>query len=220
MSKIVLKIENLIQYFRNYEFSQFVDFNPFVTHINFHINENEIFGIVGQSGSGKTTLGRCLIGLNTTMTGKIIYKNQDLIPLNQDGNNPFRKEIQMIFQNPRSALNMNMTTYELIREAVALINKDKNEIEKITEKLIVQFELVNIRNQYPYLLSGGERRRVGIARVLALSPKILIADEPVSMLDASIRTEVMNLMEDLQKKYNLTYIFITHDLAQARYIGR
>ncbi|MCK5682885.1 ABC transporter ATP-binding protein [bacterium] len=213
MNDNILEIKNLTQYFRNSgSSSPMLSFVPFIENVSFDVKKNEIFGIVGQSGSGKTTLGRCLIGLNTAVQGSIIYNGQNLISLNQKGDNPFRKKIQMIFQNPRSALNMNMTVYELILEAVSLIENEKKQIVERSDKLIKQFELTNIKGQFPYELSGGERRRVGIARVLALAPEVLIADEPVSSLDVSIKGMIIELLMKYREESGATVIFITHDI--------
>lgn len=208
----VLQIKNLTQYFRHYKSASEVEFKPFIQDVSFGLEENEIFGIVGESGCGKTTLGRCLIGLINTASGDIIYGQQNLLLLNGKRSKEIRTQIQMIFQNPRSALNMNMTVLELIDEAVRIVLHDPEDIQQRIQHIIQDTKLENILHQYPFQLSGGERRRVGVGRILALEPRIIIADEPVSSLDVSIKGLIVDLLVKYQQRTKSTIVFITHDL--------
>jgi ABC-type oligopeptide transport system ATPase subunit len=208
----ILEINNLTQYFRHFKSAAEMTFVPFVRNISFKLSENEIFGIVGESGCGKTTLGRCLIGLINSVDGEIIYNNTNLVSFNGKIPQKTRTEIQMIFQNPRSALNMNMNVYELIEEAVSIICQEPVEIKKRIDQIVDDTKLQNILYQFPFQLSGGERRRVGVGRILALEPRIIIADEPVSSLDVSIKGLIVDLLLNYQKRTKATIVFITHDL--------
>jgi len=211
-SQPILEIHNLNQYFRDFKSVNAIRFTRFLKDINLTINKGETIGIVGESGCGKTTLGRCIVGLISTITGEIQFKGENIT--NLQNNNPTidRKKIQMIFQNPRSSLNINLTVRELIEEAVQLTVSDQSEVQKEVNTLLSKMKLNGREDQYPYELSGGERRRVGLARMMAVKPEVIIADEPVSSLDVSIKGFIIQLIRNYQKEKNATLLFITHDI--------
>lgn len=194
-----------------------------VDGVNFNINEGEVFCLVGESGSGKTTLARLIAKLIPPTDGKIYYKGVDIVSMNNKKFRPLRKEIQMIFQNPYEALDPRMRIYDSLMEPLKLHKKTLKGIdpdERIREAMEdVRLDPDEYIWKFPHELSGGERQRVAIARALILKPTLLIADEPVSMLDASVRSSILNLLMDLKAEYNLTLLYITHDLAQAWYLG-
>jgi len=192
--------------------------------ISFNINKGETFGIVGESGCGKTTTGKALLALlpRKLIKGKISFKGVDLSSYSARELRQFRKDAQIIFQNPITSLNPRMNIGDILAEPYLIHDKSKNkaEIEKETDNLL---ELVSLskyeKNKYPTLLSGGQGRRVGIARALALHPQFLVCDEPTSGLDVSISAEIINLMKDIQKQFNLTYLWISHNLRIVSYVS-
>lgn len=192
-----------------------------VDDISLEIYKNETLALVGESGCGKSTLGRLIIKLLDPTEGEVYYKESNIATLNKEGINKFRKQVQIIFQDPYASLNPRMKVVDLIREPLRTHNiaKKKEQIEKVAELM----NLVGIRTEYmtryPHQFSGGQRQRIGIARALALNPELLICDEPVSALDVSIQSQILNLLKKLQEKFNLTYLFISHDLAVVRYIS-
>jgi peptide/nickel transport system ATP-binding protein len=192
--------------------------------VSFAIPRGKIFGIVGESGSGKTTTGRAILRLEEPTAGSVTIEGEDIIKLGKEELKKRRREMQIIFQDPFESLNPKMTIYELVVEPLEIhrIGKDDEEKRKLVSEALEEVQLIPPEDflfRYPHELSGGQRQRVAIARALILRPKFIVADEPVSMLDVSIRTEVLNLMLDLQEKLGLTYLFITHDLAIARYMS-
>ena len=191
-----------------------------VNDISFSIYENETFGIVGESGCGKSTLGRTIIQLLKPTSGKVFYKGTDLCTLSKEEMRKLRMEIQIIFQDPYSSLNPRMTVKELIQAPLDIFspmnNTQKLEATKsIMHKVGLSEEYLS---KYPHEFSGGQRQRIMIARALILKPKFIFCDEPVSALDVSVRAQVLNLMKDLQKEFNLTYMFISHDLSVIRFL--
>jgi len=195
-----------------------------IDDISFSITRGEIFGIVGESGSGKTTTGRAILRLEEPTSGSVTFEGTDIIELNKDEMKKLRREMQLIFQDPFESLNPKMTIYEAVVEPLEIhkIGKSDDERRGLVSAALKEVQLIPPEDflfRYPHELSGGQRQRVAIARALILRPKFIVADEPVSMLDVSIRTEVLNLMLDLQEKFGLTYLFITHDLAIARYMS-
>ncbi|UYZ23213.1 ABC transporter ATP-binding protein [Mesobacillus jeotgali] len=193
-----------------------------VDGINLKVNKGETLGIVGESGCGKSTVGRTIIRLYEPTDGKIIFNGQDISHLSEsDLRKDVRKNIQMIFQDPFASLNPRKTLRSIIREPLDThqIFKGKERdahVEGLLEKVGLNASFIN---RYPHEFSGGQRQRIGIARTLALNPELIIADEAVSALDVSIQAQIINLMEDLQEEFGLTYIFISHDLSVVRHIS-
>ncbi len=195
-----------------------------VDGINFTIPRGSIFGIVGESGSGKTTAGRVVLRLVEPTSGSIYFNGEDITKFDTEKMKGLRREMQLIFQDPFESLNPRMTIYEAVVEPLEIhkIGNSNEERRKLVSEALEEVQLIPPEDflfRFPHELSGGQRQRVAIARALILRPKFIVADEPVSMLDVSIRTEVLNLMLDLQEKFGLTYLFITHDLAIARYMS-
>ena len=195
-----------------------------VDGIDFTIQRGSTFGVVGESGSGKTTVGRVVLRLVEPTEGSVYFNGENVFKADKEKMKKLRREMQLIFQDPFESLNPRMTIYEAVVEPLDIHNIGKSDEEK--RKLVVEaleeVQLIPPEDflfRYPHELSGGQRQRVAIARALILRPKFIVADEPVSMLDVSIRTEVLNLMLDIQQRLGLTYLFITHDLAIARYMS-
>jgi len=192
-----------------------------VDDVNFIIEEGETVGLVGESGCGKSTLGRTLIHLNESTDGQILYKGKDVTRLKKRELVEYRKDVQMIFQDPFSSLDPRQTVQDIIEEPLRLAGKfSKGELK---EKTIALMDTVGIekrlRMSYPHELDGGRRQRVGIARALALDPKFIVCDEPVSALDVPIQAQILNLLMDLQETRGLTYLFITHDMSVVKHIS-
>ena len=218
--KKLLEVKNLKQYFP-------IDKNSVVKavdDITFHIYEGETFGLVGESGSGKSTTGRAIIRLYDPTAGEIIFdgKNISNHKLDKDVKAFVNKNMQMIFQDPMACLNPRMTVMDIIAEGLDIhgLCKNKEERAKTVYELL---RTVGLNEQhagrYPHEFSGGQRQRIGIARSLAIQPKFIIADEPISALDVSIQAQVVNLLRKLQKEKGLTYLFIAHDLSMVKYIS-
>lgn len=192
-----------------------------VDDISFAVKKGETFGIVGESGSGKSTLGKTLVGLQQPTAGDIIYNGQNVSQFNKEMKRNVNKEMQIIFQDPQASLNPRMRVGDIIAEgldAYKLVNgKDRfNRIYELLERVGLRPEHAK---RYPHEFSGGQRQRIGIARALAVEPKFIVADEPISALDVSIQAQVINLMEDLKKSEGLTYLFIAHDLGMVKHIS-
>ena len=188
---------------------------PAVDDVSFTLAENETLGLVGESGCGKTTTGKAILKLMPVTAGEIRYRGQDITALTAGEFRPLRREIQMIFQDLDAALNPKMRIESILREAIGLCEPelDSDGLRRRTYELL---ELVNLKKNklanFPSELSGGEKRRIGIARVLAVRPKLIVADEPTSALDVSIQAQVISLLRDLQSQFGLSYLFISHDL--------
>ncbi len=189
-----------------------------VNDVSLEIKKGEILGLVGESGCGKSTLGRCILALEKGFSGEVLFNGKNI--LQKENLKNFRKSAQMIFQNPYASLNPRMKIYDILKEPL-LVNgiKDKNEIQKRVYEVC---ELTGIDknslNYYPHEFSGGQRQRISIASAIILKPEFIVADEPVSALDVSIRAQIINLLKDLKEKLNLTILFISHDLSVVRYI--
>ncbi|WP_028306434.1 ABC transporter ATP-binding protein [Desulfitibacter alkalitolerans] len=185
------------------------------------LDQGEVLGIVGESGCGKSTLGRVILGLLGPTSGRILFEDRDLGQLSREELRRTRRDMQMIFQDPQGSLNNRMTASYIIKEPL-IVHKIGNERER-KERVQMLLELVgltgNYGKKYPHEFSGGQRQRIGIARALALNPKLIICDEPVSALDASIQAQILNLLQELQEKYKLAYVFISHDLGVVRHIS-
>ncbi len=192
-----------------------------VDGVNLKIDAGKTFGVVGESGCGKSTLGRTIIQLQPSTEGQILFEGRDITNAKRGALRKVREDMQIIFQDPFSSLNPRMTVRETIMEPMKLQKKySRAELNERVDALMEMVGIDNrIRNAYPHELDGGRRQRVGIARALALDPKFIVCDEPVSALDVSIQAQVLNLLRDLQEKKRLTYMFVTHDLSVVRYIS-
>lgn len=211
-SNIILEVEQLNQYFRSRNNNYANLFEPYLRDVSFKVYEGEILGIVGESGCGKSTLGKCIAGLFSLLTGNVYFKGEDITNVSSQILKDFRKKVQIIFQNPRSALNMNMRINELMREAVQIKYNDKSIVDQKVDKILSDMQLLNKKFDYPHQLSGGERRRAGLGRILSVEPELIIADEPVSSLDVSYKGLILDLLLQYKKKKNATLIFISHDI--------
>ena len=192
-----------------------------VDDVSFQIHKGEAFGLVGESGCGKSTIGKMLVDLYTPTSGKIFFNGTELTDLSPKERRRYCKDIQLIFQDPYASLNPRMTVGEIIAEPIRINNlRPKNEIEKRVGYLLNCVGLSeNYRNRYPHEFSGGQRQRVGIARALAVEPKLIVCDEPVSALDVSIQAQVLNLLDELKQEFSLTYLFIAHGLNVVKHIS-
>ncbi len=195
-----------------------------VDDVSFKIHEGEVFSLVGESGCGKTTTGRLLTRLEDPTSGHIYFHKRDIAHLDGKDLKSFRRNVQMIFQDPYESLNPRLTVFSTVAEPLIVhhVGDTIDEREDLVAKALEAAELkpaMEYLHRYPHELSGGQRQRVAIARALALRPEFIVADEPVSMLDVSIRSGILNLLLELREKYNIPYLFITHDLAVARYMS-
>lgn len=225
----LMKVEKLKKYFPvNLGFFRSITsreeiFVKAVDNVSFNLKRKEIFGLAGESGSGKTTTGRLVLRLIEPSAGKVLFKGKNIFDLEQRDAKALRRQMQMIFQDPYESLNPRFTVYDIIAEPLN-IHKIYNSEKEVQNKVIEKLEEVKITPpqqflfRYPHELSGGQRQRVALARSLVLDPEFVVADEPVSMLDVSIRAEVLNLMFELIQKHNVSFLYITHDLALARHI--
>ncbi|MBS5884317.1 oligopeptide/dipeptide ABC transporter ATP-binding protein [Clostridium sp.] len=217
-SNIILEVKNLKKYFKlgNKEILKAVD------DVSFAIKEGETLGLVGESGCGKTTCGRTAIGLYDKTDGKIFYRGKSIDGLKGKEKKQFNKEVQIIFQDPYASLNPRMTVADIISEGIDIhgIAKSKEDKEKRIYELLEHVGLNKEHaNRFVHEFSGGQRQRIGIARALAVEPKFILCDEPISALDVSIQAQIANLLINLQKELGLTYLFIAHDLSMVKHIS-
>jgi len=219
MTKTILEVQNLKKYYAQSKgivtsLRRNDNFIPAVDDVSFYIRENETMGLVGETGCGKTTIGKTVLKLTPSTAGKIIFDGKDITRLSPAKFRPYRKQVQMIFQDLDAALNPKMRIRAILKEALTVHHRPSD--ARIDKRIGELLEMVNLKksklNNYPGELSGGEKRRVGIARSLAVGPRFIVADEPTSALDVSIQAQVVNLLRDLQKELNLSYLFISHDL--------
>lgn len=193
-----------------------------VDDINFKIEKGQTLGVVGESGCGKSTLGRTVIHLHERTSGQILFDGKDVSDLSKHELKEFRSHVQMIFQDPFSSLNPRMSVSQLIAEPLLIYKAAKNnaELSKEVGRLMDTVGLARrFANSYPHELDGGRRQRIGIARALSLNPEFIVCDEPVSALDVSIQAQILNLMQDLQDEFHLTYMFITHNMSVVKHIS-
>jgi oligopeptide transport system ATP-binding protein len=224
MAEPLLRVKNLVKHFpiKGGLFSREVARVHAVDGISFDINAGETLGLVGESGCGKSTTGRCILRLIEPTSGEVWFEGKNVTTMDKRSLRALRRDMQIIFQDPYASLNPRMTVGSIVGEALIIhkLAKDKRERE---EKVAHLLETVGLHadhmRRYPHEFSGGQRQRIGIARALAVSPKLIVCDEPVSALDVSIQAQVINLLEDLQKQFNLTYLFIAHDLSVVEHIS-
>jgi oligopeptide transport system ATP-binding protein len=220
----LLRVKNLKKYFpiRGGLFSREVARVHAVDDISFEIIKGETLGLVGESGCGKSTTGRCILRLIEPTAGEVWFGEQNVTTLDKRSLRHLRRDMQIIFQDPYASLNPRMTVGSIIGEALVIHKLAKTKRER-EERVVHLLETVGLSaehlRRYPHEFSGGQRQRIGIARALAVNPKLIVADEPVSALDVSIQAQVINLLEDLQKQFNLTYLFIAHDLSVVEHIS-
>lgn len=220
----LLEVKNLKKYFpvKAGILRKTVAYVKAVDGVSFHINEGETLGLVGESGCGKSTSGHTILRLLEAIGGEVIFDGKDILSLNKREMREARKDMQIIFQDPYASLNPRMTIGEIIAEPLIIHKLARNKEER-REKVAWLMESVGLAadhmNRFPHEFSGGQRQRIGIARALAVNPRLIIADEPVSALDVSIQAQVINLLQDLQKKFSLTYLFIAHDLSVVKHIS-
>lgn len=224
MSKeILLEVKNLKKYFpvKKGVFSKGHSYVKAVDDVSFYIRKGETLGFVGESGCGKTTTGRTVIKLYDPTEGQIIYKGKDIANLSHKDMIPYRKHMQMIFQDPYASLNTRMTVGDIIGEAIDIHKlMGKGEKHDRVQYLLKRVGLnTDHASRYPHEFSGGQRQRIGIARALAVQPEFIVCDEPISALDVSIQAQVVNMLEDLQEDLGLTYLFIAHDLSMVKHIS-
>jgi oligopeptide transport system ATP-binding protein len=220
----LVRVRNLKKYFpisRGFLISRQVGAIRAVNDLTFDIYEGETLGLVGESGCGKSTTGRAILQLQAPTSGQVFFEDQDLTTLNAGQLRALRPKLQMIFQDPYASLNPRHTVKKIVAEPLIVhgVKKDHQLKERVVELLdLVGLKSVHL-NRFPHEFSGGQRQRIGIARALALNPSFIVCDEPISALDVSIQAQVINLLEDLQKELQLTYLFIAHDLSMVRHIS-
>lgn len=222
-AETLLKVDSLKKYFPIYKgvFRRQVGAVHAVDGISFELKKGETLGLVGESGCGKSTTGRTILRLYKPTDGKVFYGGQDLTHLSESEMRRMRRKLQFIFQDPYASLNPRKTVTNIVGEPL-IVHKlaTKNEAKARVKELLSLVGLnPDFADRYPHEFSGGQRQRIGIARALALQPELIICDEPISALDVSIQAQVINLLEDLQKEFGLTYLFIAHDLSMVRHIS-
>ncbi len=223
-STTLLDVRNLKMYFpltRGLVFQRTVGYVRAVDDISFSIERGKTLGLVGESGSGKTTIARTLVRLYKPTAGQLLFEGQDLANIEGEALREIRQRIQMVFQDPYASLNPRFTIGSLISEPMHIYNQGSKQL--IHERTVELLRVVGLRpeyiDRYPHEFSGGQRQRIAVARALAINPEFVIADEPVSALDVSVRAQVLNLLQRLQKEFELTYLFVSHDLSVVRHVA-
>jgi oligopeptide transport system ATP-binding protein len=222
---VILRVNHLVKYFpikRGIIIQKQVGAVHAVDDISFDVRRGETLGLVGESGCGKSTTGRTILQLYRPTSGSVVFDGVDLVQTKGEDLRHMRRKMQMIFQDPYASLNPRMTVGEIVGEPLVIHKiSSQKEIEEHVSNLL---ELVGLNpsfaTRYPHEFSGGQRQRIGVARALALQPALIVCDEPISALDVSIQAQVVNLLEDLQAQFNLTYLFIAHDLSMVRHISK
>jgi oligopeptide transport system ATP-binding protein len=189
-----------------------------VDGVSLSVDRAETVGLVGESGCGKTTVGKCVVRLLRPTAGTILFEDQDVTHLDSKGLKDYRKKAQMVFQDPFGSLNPRMTVGNIVGEGLAIMGHAQIE-DRVVELLDTVGLPPEARSRYPHEFSGGQRQRIGVARALAVNPRLLVCDEPVSALDVSIQAQIINLLEDLQERLSLSYLFVAHDLSVVRHIA-
>ncbi len=222
---VLLEVRRLCKYFSltsGVIFQRVVGLIKAVDDVSFFIRKGETLGLVGESGSGKTTTGRCILQLDRPTSGEVFFEGRDLAGVDENELRPMRRKIQVIFQDPYSSLNPRMTIGQIVGESL-LVHRVVQGKAKYRERVKDLLSVVGLNpvmaDRFPHELSGGQRQRVGIARALSVEPSFIVCDEPVSALDVSIQAQIINLLEDLQAQFDLTYLFIAHDLSVVRHIS-
>lgn len=217
MEEKLIEVKNLQKYFQTP-----AGMLHAVDNVNFHVRKGETLGLVGESGCGKSTTGRAVLRLIEPTGGEILYEGEDICKYGKEKMREMRKKMQIVFQDPYSSLNPRHNVFECIEEPLKVnkIYRDRKETEQRVFELMETVGLApRLVNAYPHELDGGRRQRVGVARALALNPSFLVLDEPVSALDVSIQAQVLNLLQELQRKFKLSYLFISHDLSVVKHIS-
>jgi len=220
----LIEVRNLKTYFpvRSGVLRRHVDDIRAVDDVSFSIEEGTTVGLVGESGSGKSTIGKTLLKLTQATSGEVVYAGRNILPLDENEFRPMRRELQMIFQDPFGSLNPRHSILQIVGEALEIhfpqFNKSERQdrVVSLLEKVGLKPEMVK---RYPHEFSGGQRQRIGIARALAVEPRFIVCDEPVSALDVSVQAQIVNLLQDLQEQLGLSYLFIAHDLAVVEHIS-
>jgi peptide/nickel transport system ATP-binding protein/oligopeptide transport system ATP-binding protein len=224
MSTPLLEVKNLRTWFpvRTGLFRRHTDDVKAVDDVSFTVQEGTTVGLVGESGSGKSTIGKTILKLVPATGGQVFFSGRDILPISEGAFRPMRRELQMIFQDPFGSLNPRHTIAQIVGEALEIhfpkMNRSER-TERVAELMRQVGLLPEMMQRYPHEFSGGQRQRIGIARALAVKPKFIVCDEPVSALDVSVQAQIVNLLQDLQEELGLTYLFIAHDLAVVEHVS-
>ena len=223
-NNVLLTVDNLVKHFlikKGVFFTKTIGAVRAVDGLSFVIHRGETFGLVGESGCGKSTTGRAILQLHRPTSGSVVFDGVDLVKMKGEDLRKMRRKMQMIFQDPYSSLNPRMSVGDIIGEPLVIHNlaTGRQAQERVEELLQLVGLDPRFSDRYPHEFSGGQRQRIGVARALALNPSFIVCDEPIAALDVSIQAQVVNLLEDLQSKFGLTYLFIAHDLSMVRHIS-